>query len=415
MWLWSTIKGPSVSARDGGPERKSLEISEFIEHTLQTHAPHMSKEKEDVEEVDETHQQFGISESEMKKKMRQVVDTWDVTHDSLKSGQKRTQQRVLRECLIHFGMGNMGSNAQPQRTQLGALLRSIYGTEGKKRLFTSDADTVDLPFKKEDDTTQLTPSQQVNVEDPLLSEAALTKLKTHGIVRISPVFSQETVVALRIALLRSLKKKKPKERKKLTDTQGNGRNGLYFYFDDPDEWLLLLREKLTKELCPEHKEQAEETSFIGLCYGEGGINYTHQDNTATTKNKNPAIRYQALVLLNAPGKDFNGGELYVQDGRVPMTNDQREWVAPINSQTSNFACDGQAGDVVVFKANGSGGGKNWYHGMTTVTKGTNAVCQRWGIGLFQPPNNQSKKRQSKKRKCSVSLSSSSGGVTSKNI
>jgi len=60
----------------------------------------MSKEKEDVEEVDETHQQFGISESEMKKKMRQVVDTWDVTHDSLKSGQKRTQQRVLRECIL---------------------------------------------------------------------------------------------------------------------------------------------------------------------------------------------------------------------------------------------------------------------------------------------------------------------------
>jgi len=378
----------------------------------------MSKEKEDVEEVDETHQQFGISESEMKKKMRQVVDTWDVTHDSLKSGQKRTQQRVLRECLIHFGMGNMGSNAQPQRTQLGKLLSSLYpgnGPKGKKRLFTSDADTVDLPFKKEDDTTYLTPSKQVNVEDPLLSEAALTKLKTHGIVRISHGISQETVVALRIALRRSLEEKEPKELKKLTDTQGNGRNGLYFYFDpklcraphrpnEPNEPNALkdLRKDLSKQLYPDHPKEAEATRFIGLCYGEGGMNYTHQDNTATNQNKNPAIRYQALVLLNAPGKDFNGGELYVQDGRVPMTNDQREWVAPINSQTSNFACDGQAGDVVVFKANGSGGGKNWYHGMTTVTKGTNAVCQRWGIGLFQPPNNQSKKR-----KCSVSLSSSS--------
>jgi hypothetical protein len=382
----------------GGQREKVLRFLNFIDT-----APHMSKEKEDVEEVDETHQQFGISESEMKKKMRQVVDTWDVTHDSSKSGQKRTQQRVLRECLNLFGKGSMSSNAYLQRKQLGKLLSSLYpgnGPKGKNRLFTSDADTVDLPFKTEDDTTHLTPSQQVNVEDPLLSEAALTKLKTHGIVRISHGISQETVVALRIALRRSLQEKEPKELKKLTDTQGNGRNGLYFYFDDPDEWLLLLREKLTKELCPEHKEQAEETSFIGLCYGEGGINYTHQDNTATTKNKNPAIRYQALVLLNAPGKDFNGGELYVQDGRVPMTNDQREWVAPINSQTSNFACGGQAGDVVVFKANGSGGGKNgknWYHGMTVVTKGANAVCQRWGIGLFQPPTKKSIERAKVKR------------------
>jgi hypothetical protein len=175
----------------------------------------MSKEKADVEEVDETYQQFGISESEMKSKMQQVVENWDDTHDSSKSGQKRTQQRVLRECLIHFGMGNMGSNAQPQRTQLGALLRSIYGREGVKRRFTTDADTVDLPFKKEDDTTQLTPSQQINVEDPLLSEAALKKLHVlvdkHGIVRISQVFSQERVVALRIALTRSLKKKKREE------------------------------------------------------------------------------------------------------------------------------------------------------------------------------------------------------------
>jgi hypothetical protein len=234
----------------------------------------MSKEKADVEEVDETYQQFGISESEMKSKMQQVVENWDDTHDSSKSGQKRTQQRVLRECLIHFGMGNMGSNAQPQRTQLGALLRSIYGREGVKRRFTTDADTVDLPFKKEDDTTQLTPSQQINVEDPLLSEAALKKLHVlvdkHGIVRISQVFSQERVVALRIALTRSLKKKKGKKyvakRNNLADTVGNGKNGFYFSFDDPDEWLLLLRKNLIKELYPKHPEEAEATSFIGLCY-----------------------------------------------------------------------------------------------------------------------------------------------------
>ena len=388
----------------------------------------MSKEKEDVEEVDETHQQFGISESEMKSKLRQVVATWDSTN----GGKKMTQQRVLRECLIHFGMGNMGSNAQPQRTQLGALLRSIYGRDGVKKRFTSDADTVDLPFKKEDDTTYLTPSKQVNVEDPLLSEAALTKLKTHGIVRISHGISQETVVALRIALRRSLEEKEPKELKKLTDTQGNGRNGLYFYFDpklcraphrsnEPNA-LKDLRKDLSKQLYPDHPKEAEATRFIGLCYGEGGMNYTHQDNTATTQNKNPAIRYQALVLLNTPGKDFNGGELYVQDGRVPETNDQHEWVAPTESQTSNFACGGQAGDVVVFKANGSGGGKsgkNWYHGMTVVTKGTNAVCQRWGIGLFQPPNKKSIERakemrtkETGKRERPVSSSSASRQKTS---
>ena len=39
----------------------------------------MSKEKEDVEEVDKTKQQFGISESEMKSKLQQVVETWDST------------------------------------------------------------------------------------------------------------------------------------------------------------------------------------------------------------------------------------------------------------------------------------------------------------------------------------------------
>jgi hypothetical protein len=98
-----------------------------------------------------------------------------------------------------------------------------------------------------------------------------------------------------------------------------------------------------------------------------------------------------------------------------MTNDQREWVAPINSQTSNFADGGQAGDVVVFKANGSGGGKNWYHGMTVVTKGTNAMCQRWGIGLFQPPNKKSIERakETGKRERERPVSSSSSSSSSR--
>ena len=372
------------------------------------------KDKEDVEEVDKTKQQFGISESEMKSKLPQVVETWDLTS----GGKKMTQQRVLRKTLIHFGKGNMSSNACLQRKQLGKLLDSIYGPEQKNRLFTNDPDTVDLPFKTEDDTTHLTPSQQVN--DPLLSDAELNKLDSHGIVRISQVFSQQTVVALRLALTKMLKdyNNKPKGRKTLSDTQGNGRNGFYFYFDPDDlDCLNHLRENIIKQLYREHKEQAQETSFIALCYGEGGENYTHQDNTATKQDKTPAIRYQALVLLNTPGKDFNGGELYVQDGRVPMTtmtNDKHECVAPTKNQTSNFACGGQAGDVVVFKANGSGGGKNWFHGMTEVTKGTNDVCQRWGIGLFQPPNKQSKDRgkETGKRKGNHSVSSSSSSSLS---
>ena len=345
----------------------------------------MSDKEEDVEQDDNTLRQFGISESEMKAKLKQVVENWN----NATCGGKKTQQRVLRKCLVHFGLGNMGSNAHPQRAQLGTLISSVFGAKQKKKDFTSDADTVDLPYPREDDTTHLKPSQQVSINYPPLSETERRNLDELGIVRLPRVFSPQTVIALKIALTRILKEKKHERRKTLADTQGNGKNGFYFYFDPVDcrapdrpneaNALQLLQTFLSKQLYSDHRAEARATTFIGLCYGEHGVNYTHQDNTATKHNQNPTIRYQALVLLSTPGKDFTNGELYVQDGRVPKTNAQHEWVAPVESHTSNFASDGQAGDVVIFKANGSGGGINFYHGMTMVTKGTNDVCERWGM------------------------------------
>ena len=103
--------------------------------------------------------------------------------------------------------------------------------------------------------------------------------------------------------------------------------------------------------------------------------------------------YQALVLLSIPGIDFNGGELYVQNGRFPETG-----IPPVN-KTSNFANGGSAGDVVVFKANNLDDVGDFYHGMTTVKKGKDNKCERWCIGLFQPPDGgNTKNSSSKKRK-----------------
>ena len=126
------------------------------------------------------------------------------------------------------------------------------------------------------------------------------------------------------------------------------------------------------------------TRMIALGYGEKGENWTHQDQTTNSK-------YQALVLLSIPGIDFNGGELFVQNGRFPETD------VPTVNKTSNFANGGSAGDVVVFKANNLDDVGDFYHGMTTVKKVKGNKCERWCIGLFQPPDtkNSSNKRKRK--------------------
>ena len=94
-----------------------------------------------------------------------------------------------------------------------------------------------------------------------------------------------------------------------------------------------------------------------LRYGEGGVNWAHQDQAQSP--------WQAVLLLNPPA-EYEGGALYIVDAaEEPLKRKE----APFESE----------GDVVVFAANSNApGGRQWYHGMSEVRRG-----RRFAVGLFQ--------------------------------
>jgi hypothetical protein len=223
---------------------------------------------------------------------------------------------------------------------------------------------------------------------PSVLGPCLAALRSHGIARIPRVFSARTVHALRDHLRRAVHPEiNTPDRAttrivRLQAASGNGKNGLYFYLNHPSrghDALTQLKKSLATALYDTPQQRAaaiRSTRCIGLGYGKGGENFTHQD-----QHKLP---YQALVLLSEPGTDFTGGELYVEvRGRdEPPTPSYM----PASEHTSQFAVGGSAGDVVVFCANGCERGQNndqrCFHGMTQVFPGTGDVCERWAIGLF---------------------------------
>ena len=105
--------------------------------------------------------------------------------------------------------------------------------------------------------------------------------------------------------------------------------------------------------------------YCALHYGEGGLNFWHNDQSN--------YPFQALLMLSRPGEDFTGGEFCVKHG--PHRPDEDAVCSDMQFQ----------GDVVIFRATAGKGvayPDQIVHGMNEVKKGSAAVCERWGIGIF---------------------------------
>ena len=146
-----------------------------------------------------------------------------------------------------------------------------------------------------------------------------------------------------------------KHEEKMRETVGHGVNGAYTTIKRTPAALKAVCDALRTWLTP--PPAADKTKTLLLKYGEGGINWAHQDQGTSP--------WQAVMLLNPPS-EFVGGALYVVDvAQQPL--------APLEVPFTS------AGDVVVFAANSNEPrGRHLYHGMTEVTQG-----QRFAVGMFQ--------------------------------
>ena len=318
---------------------------------------------------------FGISTQKMKPTYQKIVEEWN---DDRK-GYKLTLARSIRELLRRYNRGTMGitSYNRPKcypicRLSLSKELQKKFYKNGKdnKKGYVSDPGLhVPISFRS---NILPNPKQQTQI----LLDINIQELESNDILRVSNVLTDQTVQALRNMVSQAHTKNTPTY---LSDSAGNGVLGKYFYFHPPDyldtngaDVLKQLKRKIATALYGKNTpayQTALKTRYIGLGYGEGGENWTHQDQQKDSE-------YQVLIMLSNPSEDFTGGELYVQNGAIPLT------VEPKPCCTSQFSNGGKAGDIVIFKANGELPNK-MYHGMTTVKKGTNDMCERWAIGMFQ--------------------------------
>lgn len=297
---------------------------------------------------------------------------------SSQSSVPMTVQQVARETLKRFypRLSDLATNTTAHRTFLQHVTSQMEHVtfdqvDSHKRVAPPLRQPNNVPAPIPERSQQ--PTVQVNIN--------MEVLRREGFVVVPKVFSPRTVNALRHQV-GERKLDNDLHRKWLRESEGNGCGGLYYYFQpkpsNPNgaNALVLLQKGLANALYGKNtadSRKAMKSRFITLGYSLGGENFTHQD-------QQHSFKYQALVLLSTPKEDFNGGELYIQDGAVPRVGTQR--------RTSRL---GSAGDVVVFQANkgdDASDALNFYHGMTKITQGTNEECERWAIGLFQPPTSR---------------------------
>ncbi|MBL7850440.1 MAG: 2OG-Fe(II) oxygenase [Cyclobacteriaceae bacterium] len=108
--------------------------------------------------------------------------------------------------------------------------------------------------------------------------------------------------------------------------------------------------------------QARPTPLI-LKYEEGGYNTLHQDLYGEIY-----FPFQVVILLTAPGRDHEGGELVFVE-QLPRAQSKATVIAP------------HQGDAVIFTTHFRPvmGGRGWYrskmkHGVSPVTRGTRYAC-----------------------------------------
>ena len=165
------------------------------------------------------------------------------------------------------------------------------------------------------------------------------QLEENGIVCVSQFVNVETCEYILSNIKSHVKNKNPT---KLQKTTGLGQCGVYYNKD----FNLTALKKIQTELVDKMKlpTNSKNSKTILLGYGEGGVNWAHQDS-------NPDYPYQALLMLSEPGPDFLGGQLYSLNGGE-------------NFKKAKSGIENQ-GDVCIFKSNGK-----FYHGMERVKKGT---------------------------------------------
>ena len=148
--------------------------------------------------------------------------------------------------------------------------------------------------------------------------------------------------------------------------------GTYHYYKEPlPEPAGALRENFYRELAPSgypknlaafwkrcRRAKQKRASSILICYGMGGVNHPHRDVYGKV-----GFPFQAVVMLSRRGRDFAGGEFFVED----EATGHRE-IAKVSE-----------GDVVLFVTRervDNGGRVAVRHGMQPVTRG-----KRYALGM----------------------------------
>lgn len=262
-----------------------------------------------------------------------------------------SKQRVFRRALEKVGCGKYATNTTAWRREVGAAIsRALPGISFGPSL----------------------PSECIYPEKIFEADTearrAVTEERFEGLTLLRSWVDPESVRRLRSEANQA--SNSVGQVTQLRPSTGNGAHGAYAYFEPPpDSPLWQIRDSVCQKFNLDATAAAESRCVL-IRYGLGGVNFLHQDQCA--------LRLQATILLSRPGLDFTGGEFFVQ---------------PANGQPPVVADCRSAGDVVVFEA-----ANGFAHGILPVKLGAER-CQRFAIGLFQPPDtNTSKQRVKSKRR-----------------
>ncbi|KAL7544384.1 hypothetical protein ACHAWF_007765, partial [Thalassiosira exigua] len=294
--------------------------------------------------------------------------------------------------LPDFGVGSY------QRIAISRARREALGDGEDGRLVAKPpaAAAVDLPSLKRclEDTFDGKNAggvrrRDASVEERLREDFDAAKLVRGGILHLPGVASDAECRRVLTALAAS----EPGKKVHLRPSTGNGANGSYAANLPRRVPLLDEIQRALSDVLRDELDVAEcGIRPILLQYGNGGVNWAHQDQAD--------FPYQALLLLSRPGVDFAGGQLYVTEPLVADADPKAmETTRAIANETNEVDSRG-IGDVVVFAANGKNrDGRNWYHDMREVRPGSHGPsrCHRVAIGLLQWDGRQRRARPDMKR------------------
>lgn len=210
-----------------------------------------------------------------------------------------------------------------------------------------------------------------------LDEDKLEELRKHGIVNLKGVVTpQECAFLLQFAATTKFVE--------LRNLDGRGGQcGHYGFCSEDPDLVKSIRAALFSQLTAAeglvepnsygksleeleakcHAAGQRRSACIFLGYGEGGLNYTHQDSYGRV-----SFPYQATVMLSRRNIDFTGGAFYIKN---PATNERIE-------------IESDEGDVTVFAANklaSASGGVDFKHGTSPVHATAEGKCERFSVGI----------------------------------